>query len=121
MLFLMRRRPPRSTLFPYTTLFRSCAEERYVTVIRIGKFVVFAILLYQLLEEMIIIRTEQAHVVLHANGVIERTEAVGIVDFHTSIEVHNVVFIVHIVITGGGTEVPTVHLIFGFTLETTLF
>src|SRR3712207_7936355 len=72
MLFLMRRRPPRSTLFPYTTLFRSCAEERYVTVIRIGKFVVFAILLYQLLEEMIIIRTEQAHVVLHANGVIER-------------------------------------------------
>src|SRR5437016_10128600 len=22
--FLMRRRPPRSTLFPYTTLFRSC-------------------------------------------------------------------------------------------------
>src|SRR5256884_4418476 len=24
----MIRRPPRSTLFPYTTLFRSCAEER---------------------------------------------------------------------------------------------
>src|SRR5438034_8799409 len=24
--FLMRRRPPRSTLFPYTTLFRSTAE-----------------------------------------------------------------------------------------------
>src|SRR5256886_17264342 len=24
--FLMIRRPPRSTLFPYTTLFRSCAE-----------------------------------------------------------------------------------------------
>src|SRR3712207_8911675 len=27
MFFLMRRRPPRSTLFPYTTLFRSVADE----------------------------------------------------------------------------------------------
>src|SRR5687767_15483997 len=26
--FLMIRRPPRSTLFPYTTLFRSCRERR---------------------------------------------------------------------------------------------
>src|SRR6266536_4936739 len=26
--FLMIRRPPRSTLFPYTTLFRSCAPPR---------------------------------------------------------------------------------------------
>src|SRR5258705_3478390 len=26
--FLMIRRPPRSTLFPYTTLFRSCVFER---------------------------------------------------------------------------------------------
>src|SRR5438874_13616102 len=26
--FLMIRPPPRSTLFPYTTLFRSCAGER---------------------------------------------------------------------------------------------
>src|SRR5690349_22403198 len=26
--FLMIRRPPRSTLFPYTTLFRSCGERR---------------------------------------------------------------------------------------------
>src|SRR5579864_8284782 len=26
--FLMIRRPPRSTLFPYTTLFRSCAKEQ---------------------------------------------------------------------------------------------
>src|SRR5947208_13861939 len=25
--FLMIRRPPRSTLFPYTTLFRSCSDE----------------------------------------------------------------------------------------------
>src|SRR5215471_20986254 len=27
--FLMIRRPPRSTLFPYTTLFRSCAPARH--------------------------------------------------------------------------------------------
>src|SRR3712207_8241230 len=27
-LFLMRRRPPRSTLFPYTTLFRSDGHQR---------------------------------------------------------------------------------------------
>src|SRR6266487_5640107 len=26
--FLMIRRPPRSTLFPYTTLFRSCSRRR---------------------------------------------------------------------------------------------
>src|SRR3712207_8156032 len=26
----MIRRPPRSTLFPYTTLFRSCGEESWV-------------------------------------------------------------------------------------------
>src|SRR3712207_7307444 len=26
--FLMIRRPPRSTLFPYTTLFRSCRDRR---------------------------------------------------------------------------------------------
>src|SRR5689334_23784126 len=26
--FLMIRRPPRSTLFPYTTLFRSCSFEK---------------------------------------------------------------------------------------------
>src|SRR5438034_8185928 len=26
--FLMLRRPPRSTLFPYTTLFRSCSRAR---------------------------------------------------------------------------------------------
>src|SRR5215831_401681 len=26
--FLMIRRPPRSTLFPYTTLFRSCGHDR---------------------------------------------------------------------------------------------
>src|SRR3989449_9660816 len=32
--FLMIRRPPRSTLFPYTTLFRSCAAIAGVTVRR---------------------------------------------------------------------------------------
>src|ERR1039458_10879417 len=30
--FLMIRRPPRSTLFPYTTLFRSQAQEDHATV-----------------------------------------------------------------------------------------
>src|SRR2546422_4882104 len=33
--FLMIRRPPRSTLFPYTTLFRSLAED--VTPNRLGR------------------------------------------------------------------------------------
>src|SRR3712207_8138276 len=31
MFFLMIRRPPRSTLFPYTTLFRSCVTTIQVT------------------------------------------------------------------------------------------
>src|SRR5690554_7065604 len=39
--FLMIRRPPRSTLFPYTTLFRSCGSEpanaRYWLYARSGK------------------------------------------------------------------------------------
>src|SRR5258708_30762997 len=30
--FLMIRRPPRSTLFPYTTLFRSCVECKGIRV-----------------------------------------------------------------------------------------
>src|SRR3712207_8696349 len=30
----MIRRPPRSTLFPYTTLFRSAAREDHVTLVR---------------------------------------------------------------------------------------
>src|SRR2546426_9925620 len=32
--FLMIRRPPRSTLFPYTTLFRSVHQRRRVAVVR---------------------------------------------------------------------------------------
>src|SRR3712207_7694319 len=35
----MIRRPPRSTLFPYTTLFRSLLEEDHATGRRIFKFV----------------------------------------------------------------------------------
>src|SRR2546430_15048416 len=34
--FLMIRRPPRSTLFPYTTLFRSCGPHRGVDLHRKG-------------------------------------------------------------------------------------
>src|SRR2546422_10918856 len=34
--FLMIRRPPRSTLFPYTTLFRSLAPERAVRLALVG-------------------------------------------------------------------------------------
>src|SRR3712207_8968389 len=32
--FLMIRRPPRSTLFPYTTLFRSAADARMIIAMR---------------------------------------------------------------------------------------
>src|SRR5258708_36198126 len=35
--FLMIRRPPRSTLFPYTTLFRSHKRSRFRSVISGGK------------------------------------------------------------------------------------
>src|SRR5690606_41951975 len=34
--FLMIRRPPRTTLFPYTTLFRSEMERRYDLLARMG-------------------------------------------------------------------------------------
>src|SRR2546422_7542761 len=35
--FLMIRRPPRSTLFPYTTLFRSTLSRNYTLGIELGK------------------------------------------------------------------------------------
>src|SRR3712207_9305701 len=35
--FLMIRRPPRSTLFPYTTLFRSSRNERWVSLNRLNE------------------------------------------------------------------------------------
>src|SRR2546426_7241083 len=34
----MIRRPPRSTLFPYTTLFRSCVPALYAVMARAGYF-----------------------------------------------------------------------------------
>src|SRR5690348_11627898 len=39
--FLMIRRPPRSTLFPYTTLFRSVVSNSCITVISVIVLVVF--------------------------------------------------------------------------------
>src|SRR5438034_5202710 len=33
----MRRRPPRSTLFPYTTLFRSCFERGERPIVHVGR------------------------------------------------------------------------------------
>src|SRR5437773_4250979 len=33
--FLMIRRPPRSTLFPYTTLFRSVGDHREVAIVEV--------------------------------------------------------------------------------------
>src|ERR1022692_2147364 len=46
--FLMIRRPPRSTLFPYTTLFRSKAEDPQVA---IGEAVIWAVLTAQIRSE----------------------------------------------------------------------
>src|SRR3712207_9462601 len=40
--FLMIRRPPRSTLFPYTTLFRSMLRETGVTIILTTHYIVEA-------------------------------------------------------------------------------
>src|SRR2546428_8058989 len=34
--FLMIRRPPRSTLFPYTTLFRSLTPDRVLDAVEVG-------------------------------------------------------------------------------------
>src|SRR2546422_11019336 len=45
--FLMIRRPPRSTLFPYTTLFRSLAGRR-----ALGRPAAFGIELAELLERV---------------------------------------------------------------------
>src|SRR2546430_8146224 len=34
----MIRRPPRSTLFPYTTLFRSCSKNRFTSVVTAASY-----------------------------------------------------------------------------------
>src|SRR3712207_9179649 len=38
--FLMIRRPPRSTLFPYTTLFRSAAALIHAVALEVGQFLI---------------------------------------------------------------------------------
>src|SRR5437764_5043043 len=50
--FLMRRRPPRSTLFPYTTLFRSENDLSRITPLA-GGYVVFAV------GELVALRSEE--------------------------------------------------------------
>src|SRR3712207_7521035 len=53
--FLMIRRPPRSTLFPYTTLFRSALERRVGDAVP-GQF----------LDQVVVRAVDQVVVVLHA-------------------------------------------------------
>src|SRR5258706_16106236 len=42
--FLMIRRPPRSTLFPYTTLFRSVSRRETEAVLRRGRYCVLGVM-----------------------------------------------------------------------------
>src|SRR5690349_23160257 len=48
--FLMIRRPPRSTLFPYTTLFRSRNEQAFELRRRIGDRIYLALIITNLAE-----------------------------------------------------------------------
>src|SRR3712207_8651460 len=48
----MIRRPPRSTLFPYTTLFRSSYDARARTVVGLIGLLVFLVALFLLLKEI---------------------------------------------------------------------
>src|SRR5256885_5384910 len=60
----MIRRPPRSTLFPYTTLFRSVLDTRAQTVAVSGAAVELTTFEYRILE----------HLMLRAGDVISKTE-----------------------------------------------
>src|SRR2546430_8979484 len=54
----MIRRPPRSTLFPYTTLFRSLFHKEFLTWIAAGDFRVgFDLLMEQLTVVMVLVVT----------------------------------------------------------------
>src|SRR5256885_16483397 len=60
----MIRRPPRSTLFPYTTLFRSVLDTRAQTVAVSGAAIELTTFEYRILE----------HMMLRAGDVISKTE-----------------------------------------------
>src|SRR5256885_3537560 len=57
----MIRRPPRSTLFPYTTLFRSGADRlMYVTSVSVGGELLGGVRLYQLDHNFQLIETDRS-------------------------------------------------------------
>src|SRR5206468_10544791 len=59
--FLMHRRPPRSTLFPYTTLFRSMAVNIHITIIELNALHTKRQNLFQELDAVIHLLMEAKH------------------------------------------------------------
>src|SRR5256884_9044666 len=55
--FLMIRRPPRSTLFPYTTLFRSVSDECYEALTYEGRHVSIASLSPEIKARTLVVNT----------------------------------------------------------------
>ena len=96
------------------------SEERHFTTMSIRQVIVNLVLFARLLEISVIVRTEQSHLVLHAHTIEIAAVTVGVVHFHTSKEVHDVVIVVNIVIACCGTEVPAVHLVLCLAIETTI-
>ena len=86
----------------------------------VRQVIVNFVLLARLLEISVIVRAEQSHLVLHAHAIEIAAVTVGVVHFHTSKEVHDVVIVVNIVIACSGTEVPAVHLVLCLAIETTI-
>src|SRR3712207_8805839 len=71
--FLMIRRPPRSTLFPYTTLFRSCTDNQFRTVSRLENEAVLDRMQERLAKRPEVLN-QRRETVEHPFGSIKRSE-----------------------------------------------
>src|SRR3712207_6963933 len=70
--FLMIRRPPRSTLFPYTTLFRSVLQpDRYARAEPADEWIRMPTAAVQLQGEIEILAAHALEKILHGDGVLD--------------------------------------------------
>src|SRR5204863_8247876 len=72
--FSMLRRPPRSTLFPYTTLFRSLASHGHGTLVLALPAALVASALFALLTGAIAVRTRGVYFIMITLAFCQRSE-----------------------------------------------
>ena len=69
---------------------------------------------------MVVIVGKITHAILHTYALKIALCTDGVIDFHTTIEVEDMLLIEDIIVTCCCTEVPAVHAVLGLIIETTL-